>query len=79
MTERGRTLLIVYVDDIIITGDDIQGIVELKTFLKGQFHTKYLGQLQYFLGIEVAQSKKEISLSQWKYVLDILEDSESVT
>ena len=74
-TEKGRTLLIVYIDDIIITGDDTQGIVELKTFLHGQFHTKDLGQLRYFLGIEVARSKEGISLSQRKYVLDILEDS----
>ena len=33
MTERGRTLLIVYVDEIIITGDDTRSIEELKTFL----------------------------------------------
>ena len=63
MIKRGRTLLIVYVDNIIITGDDTQGIEELKTFLQGQFHTKDLGQLRYFLGIEVARSKEGISLS----------------
>ena len=75
MTERGRTLLIVYVDDINSTRDDTRCIEELRTFLQGQFHTKDLGQLQYFLGIEVAQSKEMISLSQRKYVLDILENS----
>ena len=75
MTKRGRTILIVYFDDIIITGNDTQNIEELKTFLQGQFHTKDLGQLRYFLGIEVARSKEGISLSQRKYVLDILEDS----
>ena len=64
MTEKGRTLLIVYVDDIIITGENTRGIEELKTFLQGQFHTKDLGQLRYFLGIEVARSKEGISLSQ---------------
>ena len=44
MTKRGRTLLIVYVDDFIITGDDTQGSEELKSFLRGHFHTKDLGQ-----------------------------------
>ena len=33
MTKRGRTPLIVYVGDIIITSDDTQGIAELNTFL----------------------------------------------
>ena len=72
----GRIVLIVYVDDIIITGHDTWGNIEmLKTFLQGQFHTKDLGQRWYFLAIEVAQSKVIISLSQWKYVLKILEDT----
>ena len=59
-------MLIVYVDDIIITGDDHKGIDELKQFLHSQFHTKDLGKLRYFLGIEVARPKKGISLSQKK-------------
>ena len=47
----------------------------MKTFLQGQFYTKDLGQLWYFLGIEVARSNEQINLSQQKYELDILEDS----
>ena len=74
MTERGRTLLIVYVDFITIPGDDTRCIEELKTFFQGQFHTKDLCQLLYFLGIEVVRSKEGINLSLQKYVLDIMED-----
>ena len=39
MTKRGRTLLIVYVNGIIITSDDTYAIVELKTYLQGHVHT----------------------------------------
>ena len=40
-----RVILIIYVDDIIVTGDDSKGIEKLKTFLQTQFHTKDLGKL----------------------------------
>ncbi|OWM65682.1 hypothetical protein CDL15_Pgr017179 [Punica granatum] len=69
-------LLVVYVDDIVITGDDVVGISQLKTYLHSQFQTKDLGALRYFLGIEVAQSERGIYISQRKYVLDILEETE---
>lgn len=56
----GKILLIVYVDDIVITRDDRKGILELKMFLQTRFQTKDLGQLRYFLGIEVARSQHSI-------------------
>ena len=62
-SQAGIILLDVYVDDIIITGDDMIGISSLKSFLHGQFHTKDLGMLKYFLGIEVMRSKHGIFLS----------------
>jgi hypothetical protein len=68
-------LLVVYVDDIVITGDDSRGIARLKLFLQQRFHTKDLGKLRYFLGIEVARSQIGINLSQRKYVLDLLEET----
>ncbi|XP_022883675.1 uncharacterized protein LOC111400496 [Olea europaea var. sylvestris] len=48
------------------------GISSLKSFLHAQFHTKDLGVLKYFLGIEVTRNKKGIFLSQRKYVFDLL-------
>ena len=71
----GKILLVVYVDDIIITGNDNIGIDRLKTYLQDHFQTKDLGKLKYFLGIEVARSKYGINLCQRKYVLDLLEET----
>ena len=56
-------LLVVYVDDIIITRNDMVGISSLKSFLHGKFHTKDSGMLKYFLGVEVMRSKRRIFLS----------------
>ena len=66
------TALIVYVDDMIITGDDADEISRLQEQLSTEFEMKNLGGLKYFLGIEVARSRKGIFLSQQKYVLDLL-------
>nr|XP_027118139.1 uncharacterized protein LOC113735320 [Coffea arabica] len=70
-SEAGIILLVVYMDDIVITGNDAAGISSLKTFLHSQFQTKDLGLLKYFLGIEVAKSRMGIFLFQRKYVLDL--------
>ena len=39
------------------------------------FRQKDLGKLKYFLGIEIAQSKSDVVMSQRKYVLNILEET----
>ena len=65
-SQAGIILLAVYVDDIVMTGNDMAGIFSLKSFLHGQFHTKGLGMLKYFLGVEVMRSKCGIFLSQRK-------------
>ncbi|CAL5415338.1 unnamed protein product [Camellia sinensis] len=69
------TALIIYVDDMIITGDDVGGISKLQEYLATEFEMKNLGGLKYFLGIEVARSKQGIFLSQRKYVLDLLAET----
>nr|KYP52070.1 Copia protein [Cajanus cajan] len=75
-TSPGRCVyLIVYVDDIVITGNDVAIISQLKKHLFSHFQTKDLGHLKYFLGIEVSQSKEGIVISQRKYALDILEET----
>src|SRR3954466_10651482 len=69
------TILAVYVDDIVITGDDAEEIQRLKNRLRKEFEVKDLGQLKYFLGIEIARSPRGIVLSQRKYVLDLLSET----
>lgn len=66
------TILIVYVDDIILTGNDVVKLKKLKKRLAGEFEIKYLGTLKYFLGMEFARSKDGIFVNQCKYVLDLL-------
>ncbi|BBG98547.1 RmlC-like cupins superfamily protein [Prunus dulcis] len=69
------TIILLYVDDMIITGNDEKAICKLKHFLGSQFRIKDLGSLKYFLGVEVARSKTGISICQRKYTLDILEEA----
>ncbi|GJW07924.1 ribonuclease H-like domain-containing protein [Tanacetum coccineum] len=66
--------LLVYVDDIIITGNSIYKIEKFKVFLKSKFIIKDLGKLKYFLEIEVVDTDKGICLIQIKYVLDLLSE-----
>ena len=74
-SNSGIIPLVVYVDDIVITGSDSEGISSLKSFLHSQFHTKDLGMLRYFMSVEVMRSKHEIFLFQRKYVLDLLSET----
>ncbi|CAL8991370.1 unnamed protein product [Prunus brigantina] len=69
------TALIVYVDDIVVTGNDTGEQLKLQKYLSQEFEMKDLGDLKYFLGIEVARSANGICLSQRKYVLDLLAET----
>ncbi|KAL0641875.1 hypothetical protein Bca4012_102599 [Brassica carinata] len=71
-TPSGMIALLVYVDDIIITGSDKEGIIATKEFLKSMFEIKDLGEMKYFLGIEICRSKEGLFMSQRKYTLDLL-------
>ena len=72
------TVLIVYVDDIIMTGDNYEEIKDMKTQLSREFEIKDLGNLRYFLGMEVARSKDSMFISQRKYILDLLKETGSL-
>jgi len=75
-SQNGKlTLLLVYVDDMIITGDDEIENQTLKERLAAQFEMKDLGMLKYFLGIEVAYSRQGIFISQRKYILDLIKET----
>ena len=69
------TIVLLYVDDMVITGNDEKAISDLKQFLNSCFKIKDLGPLKYFLGIEVARSQAGITVCQRKYTLDILEEA----
>ncbi|KAL0416651.1 UNVERIFIED_CONTAM: Retrovirus-related Pol polyprotein from transposon RE1 [Sesamum latifolium] len=69
------TALIVYVDDMVLTEDDTEEMKLLQEQLAAEFEMKNLGELKYFLGIEIVRSDQEISLSQRKYVLDLLTET----
>ena len=69
---HGITILLLYVDDMIITGDDMQGIQNLKHFLGHEFETKDLDPLNYFLGLEVSSSADGYYLIQAKYTSNLI-------
>jgi hypothetical protein len=63
--------LLVYVDDIIITSSSSTTVDALLMDLRSDFALKDLGELHYFLGIQVSRSAKGLVLSQEKYKLGI--------
>ncbi len=68
--DNGIIIIVIYVDDLIITGDSDVDIFDLKKLLKQKFEMKDLGELCYFLNIEVIQSPKGIWLLQKQYALN---------
>jgi len=70
--DHGIVVIVIYVDDLIIIGDSDADIFDSKKLLKQKFEMKDLGELCYFLGIEVIQSPKGIWLLQRQYALNKL-------
>lgn len=69
------TILIVYVDAIILTGGDCDELKNLKEKIAKVFEIKELGPLKFFLGIEFTKFKKGIFANKWKYTLDLLNET----
>ena len=68
-------VLLVYVDDVLVACNDKVEIDGFKVLLDDRFKLKDLGDLKYFLGLEVARSAKGIALCQRKYTLEVLNDA----
>jgi hypothetical protein len=69
------TALLVYVDDIILAGNSMNEFERIKRIMHEEFKIKDLGQLRYFLGIEVARASTGVTICQRKYCLDLLTDT----
>lgn len=69
------TYLLIYVDDMVLFGNDSKLLDEIVVFLGNYFKIKDLGPLNYFLGLELVRSDKGIFVHQRKYVVDIVTDA----
>ena len=69
------TALLVYVDDILLIGNDLSKINTVKRNLDQLFKIKDLGVVRYFLGLEIARNSAGISVCQRKFVLDLLTET----
>ena len=64
--------ILLYVDDLVIVGADVEEIGRVKSQLTASFKMNDLGILLYFLGIEVICTSEGILISQRHYVLNML-------
>ena len=78
-TDKCIILLLLYMDDMIITGDDLSDIQELKDFLSQQFEMKDLRHLSYFLGLEITHSIDGLYITQAKYASNLFLKLDSLT
>ncbi|KAK4397315.1 Retrovirus-related Pol polyprotein from transposon RE2, partial [Sesamum angolense] len=75
VASTGILILLVYVDDVLLKGPSEVEIVEVKHFMDSKFTIKDLGPAHYFFGFEVTRCTAGTSITQHKYVSDIIQDS----
>ncbi|KAL0428623.1 UNVERIFIED_CONTAM: Retrovirus-related Pol polyprotein from transposon RE1 [Sesamum latifolium] len=74
-TAAGLHVLLIYVDDVLITCASVTEIDHIKQFLHSEFTIKDLGPAKYFLGLEIARSAAGTSVTQHKFIRDIIQDA----
>lgn len=72
------TIAVIYIDDILLTGNRTTFIVDVKVALHTKFSIKNLGQAKYYLGLEVSRNETGLVWSQQKYVLDMLSSTDLI-
>ncbi|KAK4394243.1 Retrovirus-related Pol polyprotein from transposon RE1 [Sesamum angolense] len=73
-TNDGLLILLVYVDDVLITGPSQSQIDQVKDLFHSAFTIKDLGLAKYFLCLEIARSTNGTSVTQQKYIRNIISD-----
>ena len=73
--ESDFTAILIYVDDLLITGNSLSDIQNIKTILNDTFTIKDLGDARFFLGMELTRFTHGIFLFQKKYALELLQDT----
>eukprot|EP00253_Pinus_taeda_P028698 PITA_28698 len=72
-THDSLLILVLYVDNLLITGSSVSAIAAIKRALHDRFLMTDMGPLHFFLGLEISQDATAIKLSQSKYARDLLE------
>ena len=72
LNDNDITIILIYVDDIILCGSNNQDVDDIKIALKLEFEIQDLGRLHYIVGIEVCRSSNASFISQEKYAISIL-------
>ena len=73
-TDHSFLIILVYIDDVLVASDNKDEIARFKLLLDQKFKLKDLGDLKYFLRLEITRSDQGIALCQRKYVLELLND-----
>ena len=72
--EKKVVFLVLYVDDIVLIGNDVETLLNVKKWLAEQFQMKDLGEASYILGIQIIRDRKNklLALSQASYIDKVL-------